>query len=386
MKIAFWVSACFILYTYIGYPCLIFIGSRFFPKKVNKFAISPEPMVSVIISSRNEETQIQKRIINLLEQDYPAGKMEIIIVSDGSTDATADVVRRFVEGSHKPLRAELSEVAAIRLIELLESKGKANALNIAVLEAKGDYLVFTDSRQAFGPNAIKELVANFSDPEVGCVSGELLFYENCATQIKAEMGFYWDLEKRIRKMESEFNSVPGATGAIYAIRKALFRQIPEGTLLDDVFVPMMVVFQGYRTIFDSQAVAYDVVSNNLSEEKARKVRTLLGNYQLLAIIPQLLSPVKNRIFLTYVSHKVFRLFVPFFFIAFVLSSLMIKEFTYNAIFIITIFFLLLPAFDRFLSPIKYIQNVNKMLRTFMYLNYFALLAFFSLFRRRKNVW
>lgn len=387
MKITFWLSVCFIFYTYIGYPCLIFMWSRFFPKKVNKHDISPEPMVSVIISSRNEETRIQKRIINLLEQDYPAEKMEIIIVSDGSTDATADVVRRFGEGDHNALHVELSEVVAIRLIELHESKGKAHALNIAVLEAKADYLVFTDSRQAFGPKAIRELVANFSDPEVGCVSGELLFYEKCLTEIRAEMGFYWNLEKRIRKMESEIDSVPGATGAIYAIRKALFRQIPEGTLLDDVFVPMMVVSQGYRAILDCKAVAYDVISSNLSEEKARKVRTLLGNYQLLAIIPQLMSPLTNRIFLSYVSHKVFRLFVPFFFIAFVLSSVMIREFFYNAIFIFTIFFLLLPAFDGFLSPIKYIGDVNKVVRTFIYLNYFALLAFLSLFSwRRKNVW
>jgi len=376
MKFLFWFSLSFILYTYAGYPCLLFVWSKLFPKKVNKAYLSPEPMVSVVVAARNEETNIGARIENFLEQDYPLEKMEIIIVSDGSTDATNDIVRQFAS-------ANVGQ-CALKLIELDDSKGKPNSLNIGVQQATGEFIVFADARQKFEPNAVKELMANFNDPKVGCVSGELLFYEDSDTNIKTEMAFYWNLEKHVRKMESAVGSVAGATGAIYAIRKSLFRPLPDEILLDDVLIPMNAIMDGFRTVFDGNAIAYDTVSKDLSEEKGRKIRTLLGNYQLLQIMPELLSPAKNPIFFRYLSHKVLRLFVPFFFFVFLFSSLMINGLFYKLAFIGTIMIILFPLVDRHIPSASHLHMVSKLSRTFVSLNYFALIAFFYFIRPGKK--
>lgn len=329
MKFVFWFSFCFIFYTYIGYPCLLFIWSRLFPKKVNKTYWVSEPKVSVIIAAHNEERHIRRRIHNIFDQDYVKGKMEIIIVSDGSTDATNEIVREFIHVNQKGPYSYPDVPCAVKLIELDEAKGKANALNVGIRQAVGEFIVFADSRQEFERNAIRELIANFNDPTVGCVSGELLLREGTDTSINREIGLYWNFEKTIRKMEAAIHSVAGATGAIYAVRRSLFAELPERTLLDDVFVPMEIVLKGYRNVFDGQAVAYDTCSEDLSQEKRRKTRTLLGNYQLLQIMPGLLSPVRNPIFFRYLTHKVFRLFIPFFFLVLLFSALMAGGFIYK---------------------------------------------------------
>lgn len=384
MKFIFWLSLCFILYTYAGYPCLLFIWSRLFPKKVNKAYFTPEPTVSVIIAAHDEERYIRKRIENLLKQNYPLEKIEIIIVSDGSTDSTNDIVKQFVSGGANQSSTHSNTLCALKLIELDESRGKPHALNIAVSQSTGEYIVFTDARQEFEPNAIKELIGNFNDPSVGCVSGELVFYRDSDSSIKTEMGFYWDLEKHIRRLESSIYSVAGATGAIYAIRKSLFSTIPEEVLLDDVFIPMNIVFHGYRTIFDSDAIAYDTISESLVHEQRRKIRTLLGNYQLLHLLPQLLSPKSNPIFFRYLSHKVFRLFIPFFFLILLFSSLIANGFFYKMTFVFSLSILILPIIDKFVFHVPFLGKVSKLASTFVLLNYFALLAFLYFIRPGKK--
>lgn len=386
MKIVFWVSICFILYTYVGYPCLLYVWSKLFPKGSYKSYLSPEPLVSVIIAARNEEGTIGKRIQNLLQQDYPLQKIEIIVVSDGSTDATNRIVREFSSRSSAfQSDSPAKQLNALSLLELPEGKGKAQALNLGVSHAKGGYLIFTDCRQHFDSGAISQLLSNFSDPEIGCVSGELILLEDPCTRIQVDMHFYWDLEKFIRKLESNIDSVAGATGAIYAIRKSLFEPLPEGTLLDDVFIPMRIVLKGYRTVFDGQAKAYDNVSKSFAQEKSRKIRTLLGNYQLLGMLPLLLSPFKNRIFFRYLSHKVFRLFIPFFIISAIISSVLIAELFYGLVFVLFLAVLLMAIVPKSLESIPYLGIVVRLAKTFCSLNYFALLAFFYSLSSR-NLW
>lgn len=296
MKLLFWSAAAFILYTYLGYPLLLWLQSRIAGKAVQKQPITP--FVSVVMSALNEEGRIGARLDNLLGQQYPAGQLEILVVSDGSTDNTCEIVRSY-SGRN------------VRLLELPGRSGKALAVNLGVSEARGGIIIFADARQRFEPDVIARLVANFSDASVGCVSGELMFLENADSTIQAEMGAYWQYEKRIRKMESRSGSVVGATGAIYALRRALYKPLPEGTLLDDVLTPLNVVMQGYRCIFDGSAVAYDAVSKDASQEWTRKVRTLAGNWQLLTLRPGLFVPVLNPLWLRFMSHKIFRLLVPF---------------------------------------------------------------------------
>lgn len=357
-----------------------------FPRRVNKELPSPLPAVSVIIAARNEEKTIGRRIENLLEQDYPKDKMEIIIVSDGSTDATNEIVGRYVAGLGAEASSAQEGSPSLKLLALSENQGKPHALNLGMKEANGDFVVFTDARQQFKPDALRELIGNFSDKEVGCVSGELVFYEDSDSSIKAEMGTYWDYEKWIRKKEAAVASVAGATGAIYAIRKELYRAIPDDTLLDDVLIPMNIVLSGYRTIFDAKAIAYDIVSKDMAQEKNRKIRTLAGNWQLIARYRALWSPFANPIFLQFISHKVFRLLVPFFFVALLFSGLLATGIIYKLVFIGCVGTLILPLIDRVIKPIPVLGQISTMARTFVSLNYFAMLAFFYFSTGRKDMW
>ncbi len=314
MKTLFILSILFILYTYLGYLLWLFIRSTVFFRPIHKTYQPKPPFISIVIASKNEEINIGKRIQNILETCYPENSIEIIVVSDGSDDNTNRII---TECSTHDQR--------ITLIAYHPARGKPFALNTGVKQAKGDIIVFTDSRQRFHSRALIELVANFNDSDVGCVSGEMVFVKGRASTIQKEMGAYWHYEKVIRRMESKSGSVVGATGAIYAVRKALYRDIPEETILDDVLTPMKIVMQGYRCVFDPDAVAYDLVSKDIGSELTRKIRTLAGNWQLLKIEPGLVNPFKNKIWWNFLSHKIFRLIVPFLMVYLFFSNFFLRE-------------------------------------------------------------
>jgi cellulose synthase/poly-beta-1,6-N-acetylglucosamine synthase-like glycosyltransferase len=177
--------------------------------------------------------------------------------------------------------------------------------------ATGEIVVFADIRQTFDRQALRELAANFADHRVGAASGELLLLDESDQEAKTDVGLYWRYEKALRRMESEIHSVAGATGAIYAIRRELFEELPEDTLVDDVLTPLRIVLKGKRAVFDPAARAYDAVSCCSQAEYGRKVRTLAGNYQLIAQLPALLLPWRNPILLQFLSHKLGRLLVPY---------------------------------------------------------------------------
>lgn len=303
MAALFFVSLAIVVYTYLGYPlCLALLGKT----RGRPVAKGPlQPTVSVLVAACNEEQAIVRRIENLLAQEYPAGRLEIVVVSDGSSDRTAELARG-VAGE------------GIQVLELAQRQGKAAALNAAAARAGGELLLFCDARQSFDADAVAQLAANFRDPTVGCVSGELMLHRSGSDGIQVEMGAYWRYEKWIRRAESATGSVVGATGAIYAMRRALYRDLPQGVLLDDVMTPMRVVLQGYRSVFDGSARAHDQVSSRVGEEWLRKVRTLAGNWQLMSLEPSLLLPWRNPCCWRFISHKVLRLVVP---VALVLMAL-----------------------------------------------------------------
>ncbi len=309
----FWFSFFFIIFTYIGYPAFLYVLSRVSPKPVNRREVCFFPFVSIIIAAKNEAHGIEKRLKNLIIQDYPDDKYEIIIVSDGSTDETDNIVENFI--SCLP-----DKQTSIFVYTYVPSKGKPTALNTGVKHARGDIVVFTDARQEFAQNTVSLLVRNFTDPTIGAVSGELIFLQKNDSKIKAQMGAYWKYEKTIRKLESLTGSVVGATGAVYAIRKSLYQPLPEDTILDDVLTPMNINMQGFRIIFDGQAMAYDTISQDIGDEWKRKVRTLAGNWQLISLRKDFLNPQKNKLFFRFCSHKLARLVVPLFLIFLLMSS------------------------------------------------------------------
>ncbi|HWP34657.1 MAG TPA: glycosyltransferase family 2 protein, partial [Thermodesulfobacteriota bacterium] len=295
-EVLFWVALVVVAGSYLGYPLLLAVWARVAPKPVRRAPITPA--VTVVLALRDEAGRLGARLANLLSADYPADRLEVVVVSDGSTD---DTVARAVEAARADPR--------VRVLALPVPQGKAAALNAGVAAARGEIVVFADARQTFAPDAIRLLVENFADPTVGVASGRLVLGDPAGTPVGSGLGLYWRYEVWLRERESEVGSTIGATGAIYAIRRTLYRPIPPETVLDDVLVPMQAVQAGARAVYDRRALAFDTVAS-AEHEFARKVRTLYGNYQLLTLCPALLSPRANPVFGRFVVHKLARLCVP----------------------------------------------------------------------------
>jgi len=327
----FWLLVVFVGYVYVGYPLGLHLWRRLWPRPLAiRGAAAETPGVSIVIAVRNEASRLAARLDNLLDLDYPPDARQIIVVSDGSTDDSLEVAAQY--------GATTESVA-------LPAGGKARALNAGVARARHALLVFADARQAFAPDALRALVAPFSDPHVGAVSGELVLdgeARDRRTQVSdrrssvgrpfpadAErrssinrriavrstivegVGLYWRYEKQIRRDEGAIGSTMGATGAVYAMRRSLWRPLPPDTILDDVLAPMRCVLAGFRVVFTDRARAFDRTARDAQTESLRKRRTLAGNYQLLWLEPSLLMPWRNPAWIQFVSHKVARLAVPF---------------------------------------------------------------------------
>lgn len=311
MKFLFWLSVTIVTYTYVGYVLYLWIQSRLWPRPVHKPAI--EPTVSVIMAVHNEEARLPEKLRNLGSLDYPKGSLELVIASDASTDRTDEIVAAAQQFSRIQTKSVRCPVRS----------GKAAALANAIAAAHGEILFFTDARQTIEPGALRELVANFADPSVGCASGELMLLpsEGGTSEGGTSEGVsaYWGFEKIVRKLEASVGSTVGATGAIYAARRTCVVLPPPGTLLDDVYIPITIARQGLRVVFDPAARAWDSVAGQ-EQEFRRKVRTLVGNYQLLQLAPWLLSQA-NPIRWAFFSHKLLRLLVPFLLLAAILTNL-----------------------------------------------------------------
>jgi biofilm PGA synthesis N-glycosyltransferase PgaC len=331
MATFFWLLVAFVAYVYIGYPLGLHVWKRLWPRPLAaRGPANQTPGVSIVIAARNEGRRLAGRIDNLLHLDYPASQRQIIIVSDGSTDDSLEVLARY-------------EPAVERVA--LSAGGKARALNAGVERARFGLLVFADTRQAFAQDALRALVAPLADPQVGVVSGELVLEgeardrrtlvsdrrgrtvrpiaadaecravadrrHSIQSTVAEGVGLYWRYEKQIRRDESAIASTMGATGAIYAMRRSLWRPLPEDAILDDVLAPMRCVLAGSRVVFDDRARAYDRTARNAEDESRRKRRTLAGNYQLFWLEPALLLPWRNPAWIQFVSHKIARLAVPY---------------------------------------------------------------------------
>ncbi len=292
----FWLSLVGLLYIYAGYPILVWACARCRGGKTHR-----EPWqapLSVVIVGHNEAHRLTAKLDSLFGSDRADLIAEVLIGSDGSDDETAEVVAAYGD-------------ARVRLIPFAERRGKPSVLNDVVPQCGSDVVVLTDARQAFDPAALSRLTAPFADRRVGVVSGELMFRKAEGTTAAAEgIGAYWAYEKFIRKCESRFRSVPGATGALYAIRRELFRPVPENTLLDDVVIPMQAVEQGYRCLLEPGAIAWDRPSQSAGQESVRKRRTIAGCAQLVVNQPRWLLPWRNPIWWEFVSHKLARLVSP----------------------------------------------------------------------------
>ena len=306
--LVFWTASGLLFLAYPGYPLLLLCVPRI---RAEAPAASADmtTSVAVVLVVRNEATRIEARLRNLLDCD--AEIREIIVVCDGCSDPTAAV-------------AKAQGHPAIQVIEVLEPRGKPAGINIGVRAATADVIVLCDARQRFEPTTIPRLLRWFADPANGAVSGALEI-ESSSSSSGRGVDAYWRLEKLIRQMESDMDSCVGCTGAVYAVRRSCFQPMPEDTLLDDVVVPMLIAAQGKRVRFDPDARAFDPQTLDGGKEKRRKVRTLAGNFQMMARYPRWMLPWGHRQWWKLLLHKYLRLAGPWLLVLMLTSSLLLLK-------------------------------------------------------------
>jgi cellulose synthase/poly-beta-1,6-N-acetylglucosamine synthase-like glycosyltransferase len=289
--IAVWGGLLIIGYVYAGYPILLWIITRWRRRGVIQRDITPP--VTLVISAFNEEQIIGKKILNALKLDYPSDQLEILVVSDASSDATEAIVRSFAE-------------RGVKLIRMLERRGKTAGLNVAVQEARGEIIVFSDANIIYKREVIRKLVRNFADPRVGCVTGNSCYLENSLSPAHVQENTYWQYEQTIRMLESQLGSTVGGDGAIFAIRKDLYAPLAPDTI-NDLVVPLQIVARGYRAVFEPEAVGFEPSAGYFVAEFRRKRRIVNRSWRGLRSVPEVLDPRAVGIFAWQVlSHKVLR--------------------------------------------------------------------------------
>lgn len=306
----FWVSILLIVYVYLGFPLLLLLVGNIRRRIVRKEPIVPA--VSLIIAAYNEERNIASRLRNALALDYPREALEIIVASDGSTDSTDAIVESF--GSR-----------GVRLLKL-PRLGKIHALNQAARRAGGELLIFSDANVMFQRGALRALVRNFADPQVGGAAGRTAYRiaENSETSALGEKA-YWSFDTALKGMESFTGSVVSAHGGIYAIRRELYRPPADSAVTDDFAVSTGVIEQGFRLVFEEEAVAFESAAAKCSQEFSRKVRLMTRGWRGILLRRRLLNPFRYGFYsLILFSHKVLRRLVPWFLVLSFTSSVVLS--------------------------------------------------------------
>jgi cellulose synthase/poly-beta-1,6-N-acetylglucosamine synthase-like glycosyltransferase len=297
-ELVFFSSIVLCGYVYIGYPLLLAVLSTVARRPVRQDESTPS--ISVIIAAHNEERVIADKLDNTLTLDYPSERREIIVVSDGSTDATEPIVRRYAS-------------RGVGLLALPRF-GKLVALNQACAEARGEILVFTDANALLERTALRKLIRNFCDPDVGGVCGNKQ-YRRARAGDSAGHGedLYWTYDKRLKQWESELGSTVAADGGIYAIRRRLFVPIAEAAQADDFAISARVVTQGYRLVFEPNAIAYEDPPASSEREFWRKVRVTNHSLRGILDLPEALNLHRHGFYaIELLSHKVLRHMIPWF--------------------------------------------------------------------------
>jgi cellulose synthase/poly-beta-1,6-N-acetylglucosamine synthase-like glycosyltransferase len=280
-------------YAFLGYPVLVALLARLCPRPLGKGGADFLPTVTAVVVVRNGVDRVVARVRNLLESDYPAERLGVVVVSDGSTDGTEAVLNALGD-------------PRLRVLGRERQRGKASGINAALAQTTSEVVVLGDLRQCFAPETIREFVRCFADPKVGAVCGALEVVSG-TDAVSGGVDAHWRLENFVRRQEATFDSSIGYTGAICAVRRAAFVAIPEDTILDDVVIPMLIAQQGFRVVYEPAARATDPQPFALGIEHRRKRRTMAGNFQMLFRYPRWLLPWHNRLWWQLISHKYLRL-------------------------------------------------------------------------------
>lgn len=304
-EVALWIMIFLVFYTYFFYPLVLIAisgvrqiirdTSFVFSKNERRNRTQSLPEISVVIAAYNEEKCIEERIHNLLALDYPKEKIKFVIGSDGSSDGTNEILKKF---DHENLFVHCFE----------QNRGKINVLNELVGNVKSPVTVFSDANTMFEPDALKKLVAHFENDKIGAVCGELHLVDPFSGDNKDNL--YWKYEQVLKFHESRLDALLGANGAIYAIRTPLYQALPTDTIIDDFCIVMNIAQEGYQITYAPEAKAIEEIAPDLAEESSRRIRIGAGNYQAMMRLGWLLNPLKGYRFFSYFSHKILRWFVP----------------------------------------------------------------------------
>jgi cellulose synthase/poly-beta-1,6-N-acetylglucosamine synthase-like glycosyltransferase len=309
IEILFWVCVALIVYAYAIYPIVVWGLTRLFGRLATSPALAEDdlPSVSLLIAAYNEEQVIASRIENALALDYPADRLEVVVASDGSSDATAQIVSAFKD-------------RRIRLLQSPLRRGKATVLNAAFRHVRGDIVLLSDANTFTDRSALRRLVRWFENPRVGIVCGQLVLTDP-ATGRNVD-GLYWRYETFLKRCEGRLGGLLGANGAIYAIRRSSFAGIWNDTIVDDFVIPLVTRLRsGCEIVYDEDAVAYEETPHDFSTEFSRRSRIGAGGFQSIIRLRGLLNPSQGWTTFTFVSHKVLRWLCPFLLIAAFVTNL-----------------------------------------------------------------
>ncbi len=375
-KLIFWTCTGLVIYSYIGYFFIVWIVFKL--KNRSKYVTTSYlPKVSIIISAYNEQKIIADKIKNCENLDYPSDRLEILLGLDGATDDTESIINANKNG-------------LIKLLSFKKRRGKSSVLNDLVKAAQGDILVFSDANTLYDSDALTKLTRHFKNTNVGGVCGELVLNDHDAMDIGAQgEKLYWNYETKLKYLEGHVKTVLGANGAIYAIRKELYENLPEDkVIMDDFLIPLKVVEKGYRVLYDAEAVGREFTSLCVWDEFKRKIRIGAANFNALIEIKKLLNPKHGFIAFGLWSHKIIRWFIPFFAIMVFLTNIfLLGELLYNVTFLIQIGFLCMVLLGAILNNMGIYKNIFAITFYFFLANLALLIGFYRfIVKSQKPAW
>ena len=367
----FWFSAAAILYTFFGYPLLLLAVAPFRRRTVPDPA--ERPSVSVLIAAYNEQASIRRKVEETLAQKYPAGKLEVLVVSDGSTDGTDEIVKQIDD-------------PRVRLLRVTGRRGKTYAQNEGVRECRGEIIVFSDATTVYHPESLHFLTSRYQDPSVGAVSGRYKYFDASGVSPTGLGSIaFWNYENLIKKLQSDIYSLTGCSGCIYSLRKSLYTPLPAA-MLSDMVEPLCVLAQGYRIHFEDRAYAYEETTETSTQEFRMRVRIVTRGLSAVAYMSDLLKFWKHRwISFQLLSHKVLRWFVWLFLLGMFFSNLaLLDQPLYRITFLLQCAFYVMAA----LSPVLRFHTLWKPLGIPLYfctLHSAAMLGVYEFARGKRYV-
>ena len=367
----FWSSFITLLYIYFGYPLILFLASKILKPVFTITPLDKLPLITILIPVHNEESIIEKKIINTLELNYPSKLIEIVVTSDGSTDHTNEIIKSY-------------ESKGIKVFIHQTNEGKNAVINKTSPLTKGDILLFTDANAIFSHDALKNIVAKFSDPQVGCVGGTLKYSDGESLSSKGE-GFYFRYENMIRKLEGLQGTMVGANGAIYALRRELFTPVPPH-VPNDFFHPLSVLKKGFYSVFDEKAIAFEKPTEDQKEEFNRRKRIVARSFGAISEINRLYGIFHGRGWFHIVSHKILRWFAfPIVLTALLSNIFLVENSIYHFLLGIQLFFFASGILGYILNIFGYKVKVFYIPYYFLLINLAGISGLYSYFKGDKVI-